>query len=159
MYISSMHRVPTKRLRRSRINRYVCPPYCRQDAECVIGGVREGCVAVDGADAEEGEGGVVGGEEDGEGVLCVWLASGSCDDICRRKKRRLEERGPGERGGGVHRVLVIAVRDDRVVEENEAPGALYRAVPVSQSSQRGICSLTDGESCSIFGAALVKCWF
>ena len=31
----------------------------------------------------------------------------------------------------------------------EATGALYRAVPVSQSSHKGICSLSDTDSSSI----------
>lgn len=64
-----MHRAPTKRLPSPRINRHVRPPYRRQDAERVISRVLERCIAVDGADAEESEGGVVRGEEDCKGVL------------------------------------------------------------------------------------------
>ena len=40
-----------------------------EEAGGVGGGLRERGVAVHGADAEEGDGGVVGAEEDGEGVL------------------------------------------------------------------------------------------
>lgn len=69
MYISSMHRVPTKRLRSPRMDGHVRPSDSREDAQSVIRRLLEGGVAVDGADAEEVEGGVVGGEEDGEGVL------------------------------------------------------------------------------------------
>lgn len=64
-----MHGPPTKRPRSTRMNRHVRPPYRRKDAQCIIGRLLEGCVAVDCADAEESEGGMVRGEEDGKGVL------------------------------------------------------------------------------------------
>ena len=66
-----MYGTPAKRLPSSRINRHVRPPYRRKDTECIISRVREGCVAVDGADAEKSKGGVACGEEDGKGVLWV----------------------------------------------------------------------------------------
>lgn len=73
MYISRMHRLPTKRLPGPRMNRHIIiatrPPYRREHAQRILRRLLEGGVAVDGADAEEAEGGVVGGEEDGEGVL------------------------------------------------------------------------------------------
>lgn len=69
MYISRMHRVPAERLRSPRMDRHVRPPYSRQDTQCVIGRLLEGGIAVDGADAQEMQGRIVGREEDGKGVL------------------------------------------------------------------------------------------
>lgn len=66
-----MYGTPAEWLPSSRINRHVRPPYRRQDAKCIVGRVLDGCVAVDGADAKESQGGVVRGEEDGKGVLGV----------------------------------------------------------------------------------------
>ena len=68
---------PTERHRRARKHRHVRPAQSGEDAASVRGGVREGGVAVDGADASEAEGRVLGGEEDGERVLlCGKLLSG-----------------------------------------------------------------------------------
>lgn len=69
MYVSSMHRVPAKRLRSPRMNGHVRPPYSRQDTQRITRRLREGGIAVDGADAEEVQGRIVSGEEDGKGVL------------------------------------------------------------------------------------------
>lgn len=74
MYISSVDRVPAERPRGPRMDGHVGPPDRGEDAQRVIGRLREGGVAVDGADAEEVEAGIVGGEEDGEGVLRGWLS-------------------------------------------------------------------------------------
>lgn len=78
MYISSMHRVPAERLRRSRMDGHIRSPYRRKDTQCVIGGLLEGGIAVDGADAEEGKARVVGGEEDGKGVLKAAALAPGC---------------------------------------------------------------------------------
>lgn len=48
-----MHRIPAERLRRSRVDRHIRPPYSRKDAQRIIGGLLKGGIAVDGADAEE----------------------------------------------------------------------------------------------------------
>lgn len=74
VYISRMHGIPAKRLRRSRMDGHVGPPNGREDAQGVLRRLLEGGVAVDGADAEEAQGRTVGGEEDGEGVLEAALA-------------------------------------------------------------------------------------
>ena len=49
-----------------------------EDARGVVRGVDDGGVAVAGADAEEGQGGVVRGDEDSEDVLGWVLVWGSC---------------------------------------------------------------------------------
>ena len=54
----------------------------------------------------------------------------------------------GGGGGLAHRVLVMSVRDERS-SNGRSTGGLYRAVPVSQSSHKGICSLSDTDSSSI----------
>ncbi len=40
-----------------------------QHAQGVGGGGMQGCIAMDGADAEEGQAGVVGGKEESAGIL------------------------------------------------------------------------------------------
>ena len=74
MYISRVHRFPAKGFRGPRMDGHVRPPYRREDAQSVVCRLPEGGVAVHGADAEETEGWIVGGEEDGEGVLMAALA-------------------------------------------------------------------------------------
>lgn len=64
-----MHRVPAKGLPSPRMHRHIRPPYCREDAQSIMRRLLEGGIAVDGADAEEVEGRMVGGEEYGKGVL------------------------------------------------------------------------------------------
>lgn len=67
-----MHRRPAKRPPGPRVHGHVVgggAPDGREHGEGVCGRAGEGGVAVDGAGAEEAEGRVVGGEEDGECVL------------------------------------------------------------------------------------------
>ena len=71
MYIRSVDRAPAERFRGARVDGDVGAADGGEDAEGVGRCLGEGGVAVDGAGAEEAEGGVVGGEEDGEGVLGV----------------------------------------------------------------------------------------
>ena len=71
MYISRMDRVPAKRSPGPRMHGDVLAFQSREHAERIFGRAVERGVAVDGADAEEVEGWVVGGEEDGEGVLFI----------------------------------------------------------------------------------------
>ena len=61
------------------------PPYSREDTERVPRRVLEGGVAVHGADSQEVQGGMVGREEDGEGVLLwdIGLESESESENCR----------------------------------------------------------------------------
>ena len=53
MDISSMHRASAKRFRGPRMDRHVRPPNGRKHTQRIMCRLREGGVAVDGADAEE----------------------------------------------------------------------------------------------------------
>ena len=59
-----------ERLICSLINRNFWLPNCCEGRTGINCGVVYGCVAMDGGDAEEVRGWVVGGEEDGKDVLC-----------------------------------------------------------------------------------------
>ena len=71
MDISGRNSFPTKGLRCTGIYRDIRFANCLEHAEGVRGAVLQGSVPVDGADAEEIEARVMGGEDDGEGVLGV----------------------------------------------------------------------------------------
>jgi hypothetical protein len=74
----SPHSIITKRPLRTSIDRDVRRAKSRQDASRVGGCTGQGGIAVDGANAEEAEAGVLCCDEDGEGVLgdaaSVWGA-------------------------------------------------------------------------------------
>lgn len=67
--ISCMYSIPAKRFCSADVDRYVSPTNRCEDTQCIPRGFRERGIAVDGADAEEAERGVVSGEEDCEGIL------------------------------------------------------------------------------------------
>lgn len=71
MNIRRIHGFPAERLAGAWIYGHVCASDGCQYTAGIGSGALEGGVAVDGADAEDGESWVVGGEDYGEGVLCV----------------------------------------------------------------------------------------
>ena len=74
MDIWRVHSFSHKRFRSSRIHRNVLSPKCCQYTARIGGYLFKRRIAVDGANAEQAQGGMMGGEEDGKCVLNVQSA-------------------------------------------------------------------------------------
>ena len=137
-----MGHITTKRLAGARIDRDIVSTDSSQDASCINGSPGKGSITINGADAEETEGRMVGREQNRKDILLILRIGWLADDYYFHE-REFEIFFFAWKH--IHRGLSCGVMCQFLGRDRRGSELvmLTMAVPGSQSSQRGV--VVDGD--------------